>query len=58
MPLYDTWEETDAAKQRARDQDDADIASGRRTREEVQRANGRFSHLAHEAIQWDKMNEF
>jgi hypothetical protein len=51
-----TWEERQAEKQRARDQDAADLASGRKTREQLREENSLFRRIAHQPIQWDLTN--
>jgi hypothetical protein len=48
-----TWEERQAEKQRSREQDAADLAAGRTTRDELRRKN---SFLSPETIRRSKVN--
>lgn len=53
-----TFAERAAQKQRSREQDAEDLASGRKTREQLRLENSHFRELAHEPILWDETEPY
>lgn len=50
-----SWLKRQAEKEAARQQDEEDLRSGKITREQLRERNSHFRDVAHEPLDWDKI---